>query len=414
MNSIRTWALAAASTMVFGAACSGAEDGSAPPTRGMDAGGAETSAPGSGDSADRAVESALDDRSEASSEDAPFVDEAADATNVETGIADASTDTLGNVMAPPPPATLSATGLFTGLNSDGSLKLAAGVEPFEPKYALWSDGASKARWVYLPPGEKIDTSDPDHWSFPTGTKFWKEFAVAGKRVETRLIHKYGPGADDYLFAAYQWKAGDAGGATDATLANPDDGVLSANGTSHDIPPQKDCVTCHGPLREHVLGFGALQLAHTKPGVNDTTLERGARFARPLPSNLEFPGSDAKSRDALGYLHANCGNCHNTTPGVFMIPEPRMDLRVRVGETLEQTGAYRTALNVEVTKFHHPTGPTITYRIAGGDTTRSCVSFRMADLAKDNRMPPLATKVSDTQGIAAVNGWIATLPAPPDQ
>jgi len=106
------------------------------------------------------------------------------------------------------------------------------------------------------------------------------------------------------------------------------------------PKQEHCGTCHDPLKEHILGFGALELNHTLPGVTVTALAQGAWLSQPLPSNLEFPGPDAKTRDALGYLHANCGNCHNTTPGVYMIPEPRMDLRVLIGQTLDQTGATR--------------------------------------------------------------------------
>jgi hypothetical protein len=267
--------------------------------------------------------------------------------------------------------------------------------------------------VYLPPGAKIDTSDPDHWSFPVGTKFWKEFSIAGKRIETRLIERFGPGPYDFLYAAYWWKPSDAGQPMDATLANPDDGILSANGTTHDIPARKLCAQCHDALQERVLGFGALELAHTKPGANVTTLAQAGRFSTPLPSNLDFPGPDAMTKDALGYLHANCGNCHNTTPGVFMIPEPRMVLRVFVGQALAATGAYKTALNVEVTKYTHPMAPPIKYRIAGGDTAHSCVSFRMTSLTMDDRMPPIASKVADTVGIAAVNAWIATLPAPPN-
>jgi hypothetical protein len=415
--------VAASAVLVVLAGCSGSDDapasgsggrgGAAGEEAGADTGtdasdGREESWPGDAPSSD------ADGGARGEQEDGPRFDAFVEERTDEGGDAasDVDLDSKGNVMPPSPPATLMASGLFTGLNANGTLVLATGVEPFTPKYALWSDGADKSRWVYLPPGAKIDTSDPDHWSVPVGTKFWKEFAVQGKRVETRLIWRFGPGPDDFLYAAYWWKPGDAGTATNAALADPDVGVPSANGTTHDIPPRKDCVTCHGSLMEHVLGFGALELAHTMSGVTTTTLTQGGRLTQPLPSNLEFPGPDAATRDVLGYLHANCGNCHNTTPGVFMIPEPRMDLRVRVGQTLDQTGAYRTAVNVEVTKFYHPTAPTIKYRIAGGDPTRSCVSFRMADLAKDNRMPPIATKVVDTQGLAAVNAWIATLPAPP--
>lgn len=350
-------------------------------------------------------------------------DASADGTSaVDAEVPDVETNAPreAQVPRPSPLATLSATGLFTGVNPDGTLRLSTGVMPFEPKYALWSDGAQKTRWVYLPPGNKIDTSDPNHWSFPVGTKFWKEFVVAGKRVETRLIEHFGPGPDDYLYAAYWWKSGDAGFtgdagfATDAELADPYVGVPLANGTNHDIPKQEHCTTCHDPLKEHVLGFGALELNHSLPGVTITTLTQGGWLSQPLPTNLDFPGPDARTRDALGYLHANCGNCHNPTPGVYMIPEPRMDLRVLIGQTLDQTGASRTAVNVFLTKFNHPTAPSIIYRIAGGDTVRSGVSFRMGELGAMDRMPPIATKVVDTQGLATVNAWIATLPSPPDR
>ena len=62
----------------------------------------------------------------------------------------------------------------------------SGEPPFSPQYPLWSDGAAKARWIYLPPGTAIDTSDPDDWTFPVGTRFWKEFTFNGRKVETRL------------------------------------------------------------------------------------------------------------------------------------------------------------------------------------------------------------------------------------
>src|SRR5687768_3582906 len=45
---------------------------------------------------------------------------------------------------------------------------------FTPRYPLWSDGMSKRRWLYLPPGTSIDKSDPDAWEFPRGTRAWKE------------------------------------------------------------------------------------------------------------------------------------------------------------------------------------------------------------------------------------------------
>ena len=76
------------------------------------------------------------------------------------------------------PKSLSETGLY----SDFAAKSIAKENlMYSPQYALWSDGAAKKRWVYLPPGATIDASDAENWIFPVGTKFWKEFPFC-KRV----------------------------------------------------------------------------------------------------------------------------------------------------------------------------------------------------------------------------------------
>src|SRR5690606_2496033 len=67
------------------------------------------------------------------------------------------------------PERLSQTGLFAG---PGVEHIAADALAYEPAFSLWSDGADKRRWVSLPPGARIDTSTPDAWEFPAGTRFW--------------------------------------------------------------------------------------------------------------------------------------------------------------------------------------------------------------------------------------------------
>src|SRR5690242_13451668 len=74
----------------------------------------------------------------------------------------------------------------TGLYEPDSMQVRAENLPFTPQYSLWSDGASKQRWIYLPPGTRIDASNPDAWEFPRGTKLWKEFRH-GRAIETRYI-----------------------------------------------------------------------------------------------------------------------------------------------------------------------------------------------------------------------------------
>jgi len=320
---------------------------------------------------------------------------------------------------------LSATGFFKSIGADGGLALADGVRPYEPRYKLWSDGADKSRWFYLPPGTQIDNSDQDHWVFPMGTKFWKEFSINGKRIETRLVEHFGPGPDDYRYVTYWWKPTDAGASpSDATAVPEDKAIQNANGTDHDVPFGEHCHRCHDPLNDHVLGFSAFQLTSPAPpatelaGVTIKTLSDENLLTVPTPNGFEIPGPNATVRNALGYLHANCGNCHNTTEGVG-IPDPKLVLRVLVGQrTAEETGAYTTALNVVVTKEDHMNVP-LTYRIFGGDTDKSSVSYRMAlrgmfdGIPAQDQMPPLASEHPDMTGITAVNTWIKTLPAPAD-
>ena len=107
------------------------------------------------------------------------------------------------------PTHLAETGLFA---PDGSGAIAAGNRPFSPQYPLWTDGAAKRRWVYLPAGTTIDASNPRQWEFPVGTRFWKEFSFAGRRVETRVLWKTSDAG--WLAGSYVWNKD----GTDAVLA----------------------------------------------------------------------------------------------------------------------------------------------------------------------------------------------------
>src|SRR5258708_21271302 len=124
------------------------------------------------------------------------------------------------------PSLLSQTGLYADVAKE---TLANGVFAFQPQYTLVSDSATKRRWVYLPPGKKIDTSDMEFWQYPKGFKLWKEFTRDGVRVETRLLEKLGDGLNDWFMVAFKWRADKS----DAH-ATPK-GEMNASGTQHDIP-----------------------------------------------------------------------------------------------------------------------------------------------------------------------------------
>lgn len=295
---------------------------------------------------------------------------------------------------PEPPELLSETGLYSNI-ADRTID--PRVQAFSPEFKLWSDGAEKSRWVYLPACTTIDITDMDHWQLPVGARLFKDFVVNGQLLETRVIHRYGPNVTDWWMTSYAWEpeGGDA-------VRSPD-GVFNAGGTQHDIPSEGACVTCHDHLEERALGFSAIQLAWAGEGNGGATLDtlEAEGWLSAEPPAIVIPAADEVERQAMGYLHANCGNCHNED-GLFF-PTP-FDMRLSVFDaTREDTGVLRTAVDVETDSFG---GGGVTHRILSGDPTLSCVSYRMGNAP---RMPPLGTEVVDATGKAAVDAWISSLP-----
>jgi len=292
----------------------------------------------------------------------------------------------------PFPNLLSETGLYSDIVKG---TLGTGVRPYEVRYALWSDGAEKKRWVYIPPGEKIDTTDMDFWKYPVGMKAWKEFSRGGKRIETRLQYKSGPNPEDWVMMAYQWRSD--GSDADAVPL----GVVDASGTTHNIPSAEDCLTCHGNMRDRLLGFNAIQLSHTLPGVKITDLMTENLLTAPPSGPFTLPGT-SEENEALGYLHGNCGDCHNRTSGVFVTVDMQLWASTKSLDTVQNMNAYVTAVN------QPDPGSSPSTRIAPGDPDHSQVWIRMGEPGS-SQMPPVARETIDTVGRAKIRAWIASMP-----
>ena len=235
--------------------------------------------------------------------------------------------------APPLPERLEDTGI-----GEATLE-------FTPRHALWSDGSAKRRRLYLPPGGAIDKSDPDAWQFPAGTKAWKEFSRDGRRIETRMIERLADGS--WRFAAYEWNAQ----GTHARLA-PAAGVPALG-----IPSRADCLACHEGAPVPILGYSAVQLA--------------------------VPPASA----ALGYLHANCGHCHNDSGPLAAVELP---LAQRAAAPRESAARTARALLLR----------------------RDDVLRRLRSPSPYVRMPPLGTRVIDAEGVALVESLLHTLAKEP--
>lgn len=326
--------------------------------------------------------------------DAPLVDSVAmDSSALDTAVADSGADVV--VDAATPPSTFSEKLSEMDLYADITKKT---INPrnheFKPTYELWSDAAEKTRWIALPPGGKVDTTDMDHWTLPVGTRTWKEFARGGKRLETRMIEK--TGEDAYKMGSYVWN--DAG--TEATWTTA--GASNILGTTHDVPNEGACQRCHNGEPGRALGFSAIQLAKS---TGPLTLAAIAPWlTKPAASDYGVPGTAVESA-ALGYLHANCAHCHNPND-TFTFIAAGMDLHLYVAEKdVTKTKAYLTTVNQKTERY-----TALPYRIAGGDTAQSAVWVRM-NLRDKDQMPTLGTEVIHTAGLAAVKAWIDSLPKP---
>jgi len=338
-------------------------------------------------------------RHRAGSDAAPPTDSGTDAAGTDAGTDAGAPDSgddclLGDAGTE---RTLAESGYF----SDPCARV---VDPalveFAPQYVLWSDGATKRRWIKLPPGGIIDTSDMDHWVFPIGTQFFKEFTRDGVRVETRLIERTGPGAFDYWMGSFVWLPDQ----TEAIFAP--DGAVDVNGTPHNVPAANQCWACHIGDAGRILGFSAVQLSKPGPGVNLDWLISEGLLSDPPPLGSDFaaPGTPDEVA-ALGYLHANCGHCHNPLGGAW--PYTDQILRLNVADRIaDQTTTWTTTVDVPLVWFMEPP---FAFRIVSGDPTMSAIIWRMSNRGNPDQMPPLATEITDPTGIATVSTWITGLP-----
>lgn len=300
------------------------------------------------------------------------------------------------------PCLLSQTGLYAA----DMTTLAAGVHPFAPSFELWSDGAEKRRWVSLPVGTKVDTTDMDYWTYPSGTKLWKEFTRDGVRVETRLLQKQTSGA--WYAVAYQWRPDQK--EADAVP----NGVVNASGTPHDVPDGDQCLTCHSQLPDKALGFTAIQLSHAKVDPNDTlewtldTLVRDGLLTRPPAQAFTVPGT-ALDREFFGYLHSNCGHCHN--PQGTANTQTGLDLWLKVADLsgpVSEFSVYVGSYGKDIVWLdaEHPDAP---QRIAPGSLADSAIYRRFVEKGHTWSMPPLGTELVDPAGKKLLEDWIAPAP-----
>jgi hypothetical protein len=205
----------------------------------------------------------------------------------------------------------------------------------------------------------------------------------------------------------------AGDGPDVMLA-----ALNAKGTEHDVPGQKACETCHYQMADNVLGFSALQL-DSAPRANFVTLEtliNDGQLTQPPARPISLPGTNAQQA-ALGYVHANCGNCHNPYAKQSNF-EMQLWLTLDSLSTLEATQIYRATVNQP---NRAPDAPHCqpAQRILPRDAEHSSLYWRMLQPPSypsvelgGVHMPLIGSELTDELGVALVKDFIDSLTLDP--
>ena len=315
----------------------------------------------------------------------------------------------------PFPAKLSDWHLFTG--APAALKPNAGVVPYDINTPLFSDYATKYRFVWMPPGTSATYSDTDTFGFPTGTILAKTFAYPGaggqqRIIETRLLVHARSG---WVGLPYVWNSAQ----TEATLDVAADPTVvhwvHPSGARYTIdyviPNTNQCKGCHekskvmipiGPKARNLnKDFDypdgrANQLAYwTKVGYL-----KGA----PAPENApklavwDDPSTGTLDARARAYLEVNCAHCHNpqgpaNTTGLYLTAAQADPMRLGLCKVPVSAGQGSGDLLFDVVQ---------------GKPEESILAHRMDSITPKVMMPELGRTVVHQEGLALIREWIAAM------
>lgn len=290
------------------------------------------------------------------------------------------------------PQTLAEFGFFTDA---AGTKPAPGVIPYRLNTPLWSDGAVKTRFLYLPAGSKAKANGEGLLDLPVGAALIKSFAFNGKLVETRvLLHREG----GWLALPYVWNAQQ----TEAKLALAGKRIElttpAGQAISYGVPNKNQCKECHN-LSGQTMPIGPkaynLSAAWLTGLVKTGKLDAAPKVTRRIPlweDRAKVPVADA----ARGYLDANCAHCHNpqgaaSNSGLYLgwlVSDP-----FQLGVNKRPVAAGRGAGVFE-------------FDVVPGDPDHSILMYRFASLEGGVAMPELGRESRDLEAEPVIRGWIA--------
>jgi parallel beta-helix repeat protein len=332
--------------------------------------------------------------------------------------------------------TLSSYNLFADAANPAGATNGGGL-PYDLNTQLFTDYASKYRYVFMPEGTAAQYTADESFEFPVGTVLVKTFALPANTdnrglaneelIETRLLIRRDFG---WTTLPYVWNAEKS----DAVLSVAGavvPGTVTHEGQTMDfpyvVPKRTDCKQCHqfkeegmdnavifpiGPKarnlnKDYPYAEGAMnQLAKWQElGILEGVPADPAAIDKVPPFNGDTSGLAALSDEELmdlakGYLDVNCAHCHrqegnaSNTGMAVEFPRPYEGNEASHG-TCKQPVAYG--------------GGNLGYDVVPGNPDESITHFRMNSNEPGDRMPELGRSLIDAEGVELINQWITRLP-----
>ena len=293
------------------------------------------------------------------------------------------------------PRAISEFGFF----ADPASQLPArDVVPYRLNTPLYSDGADKLRFIYVPQGAQLEADGEGLLQFPIGTALIKTFAFgegdARRLIETRVMLLR---ADGWIALPYRWNDDQsdarlvvAGGRLPITTPSGEE-------ISYRIPNKNQCKECHGLNGEVIpLGPKARNLSHEwlEGMVSKARLDRWPGVHDTMPLWEERARADLGDT-ARAYLDVNCAHCHR--PGATA-SNSGLDLR------WEQEDPGAIGIMKRPVAAGRGAGGLL-YSIVPGDPERSILLYRLDSIEPGVAMPELGKGTIDQDGVTIVRRWI---------